>query len=107
MTATGHMRGHRVHWDGTTWRYDDGTEATTERPCVSCGATAAPDGPDPCLGVLPGVSSACCGHGVEAPYVVTARFPGEAAVWPLAPNRGLTGPEGLHRCNSRTGGAGS
>jgi hypothetical protein len=45
-----------------------------ERPCVSCGLTAAPDGPDPCLGTLPGVVSACCGHGVEEPYVLF-RFP--------------------------------
>lgn len=70
MTPTGHKRGHLIYWDGTTWRYLDDQPATTERPCVSCGVLT--DGPDPCLGVLPGVSSACCGHGVEEPYVVMA-----------------------------------
>lgn len=34
-----------------------------ERPCG--------DGPDPCLGHLPGVISACCGHGVTPPYLWT------------------------------------
>ena len=48
--------------------------AGVERPCVHCGMMAAPDGPDPCLGMLPGVVSACCGHGVEEPYVLF-RFP--------------------------------
>lgn len=70
MTATGRHRGHLVHWDGAIWRYDDGTPATAERPCVECGVLAEPGAPDPCIGMLPGVSSACCGHGVEAPYVV-------------------------------------
>ena len=71
MTATGFSRGHLIRWDGVEWRYtDDGTPAALERPCVECGLTAAPDGPDPCLGWLAGVASACCGHGVEAPYVV-------------------------------------
>src|SRR2546427_9498136 len=44
--------------------------AGVERPCVHCGVTATPDGPDPCLGTLLGVVSACCGHGVEEPYVL-------------------------------------
>jgi len=44
--------------------------AGVERPCVYCGMMATPDGPDPCLGRLPGVVSACCGHGVEEPYVL-------------------------------------
>ena len=40
--------------------------------CPSCQQT--PDGsdnwggPDPCLGMLPGVISACCGHGRSIPY---------------------------------------
>lgn len=74
MTAIGHKRGHLVYWDGTTWRYNDtDAPAATERPCVECGCIAEPDGPDPCLGLLAGVSSACCGHGVEPPYTVAAK----------------------------------
>ena len=41
-----------------------------ERPCGACGLIADYHGPDPCLGWLPGVSGACCGHGVQAGYVV-------------------------------------
>ena len=65
-----------------------------ERPCPHCGLVAGPwtpDGemaPDPCLGWLPGVRYACCGHGhrtTEAcrPYVVLAtgaRLEGPAAL---------------------------
>lgn len=30
--------------------------------CTQCGVWVA-DGPDACLGLLPGVTNACCGHG--------------------------------------------
>lgn len=33
--------------------------------CVACGRLKDPDGPDPCMGMLPGVSFACCGHGCK------------------------------------------
>lgn len=32
-------------------------------PCPSCKAPLVVDVPDPCLGKLPGVLAACCGHG--------------------------------------------
>jgi hypothetical protein len=35
--------------------------AGVEWPCVHCGMTAAPDGPDPCLGMLPGRAGRCWG----------------------------------------------
>lgn len=33
--------------------------------CQACGVTRPKEGnvPDPCLGLLPGVRNACCGHG--------------------------------------------
>lgn len=31
--------------------------------CPVCKQTRGPDGHDPCLGELPGVKYACCGHG--------------------------------------------
>lgn len=40
------------------------------RACGYCGETCG-NGPDPCLGVLPGVISACCGHGATPPYLWT------------------------------------
>lgn len=54
------------------WRYsDDDTlvmDHRQERPCAKCGEQRTDEGHDPCLGTLPGVLNACCGHGhrVEA-----------------------------------------
>lgn len=77
MTATARARGHFIRWDDVyeLWRYvnDDSVVYSIEngfrdiRPCAHCGI--APDrqgkGHDPCIGHLPDVVSACCGHGVE------------------------------------------
>lgn len=67
MTTRGHFRGHPIYSDGE-WRFcdtDEPTETTWKsRPCGHCGLMYPdPDGPDPCLGTLPGVRNACCGHG--------------------------------------------
>jgi hypothetical protein len=92
ITAT--KRGHTIILDGgfrltcdgwellpgATWRYlDTGEPADVERPCVRCGQMPTPEGHDACLGTVPGVKAACCGHGVTEPYqlvtvtVVSAR----------------------------------
>lgn len=51
------------------WWYVDTNEVFESkkalRPCAKCGEKRHVDQPDPCLGWLPGVSFACCGHGVE------------------------------------------
>jgi len=71
VTARGFIRGHAVEWDGSVWRWSDtNMPVDHERPCPACGQIAEPGGPDPCLGWLEGVISACCGHGVEPPYHV-------------------------------------
>lgn len=45
--------------------------------CDACGITMT-EGPDACLGYIPGVSHACCGHGGAAePYVVIGGIPDE------------------------------
>lgn len=45
----------------------------------ACGASM-PDGPDACLGTIPGVSHACCGHGGACdPYVTLGGSPGQPA----------------------------
>lgn len=56
-------RGHRVSEDGTGWKYDDGHPFDDSRACAECKVMHEKDGPDPCLGWLPGVDFACCGHG--------------------------------------------
>ncbi|MCS4503869.1 hypothetical protein NYO91_07235 [Arhodomonas aquaeolei] len=69
MTAEGQLRGHPIYWDeaGQAWRFCDTGEPTHEtwrqRPCALCGRHATAAGHDPCLGELPGVTNACCGHG--------------------------------------------
>jgi len=52
--------------------------------CRKCRKRLEPDEPDPCLGLLPGVEYACCGHGVFRGYIrflngTTIRF-GDATV---------------------------
>ena len=71
MTATGHFHGHTVHWDtnDALWRYSDTNEPATEcRPCVQCSNYPTAAAFDACLGMIEGVVSACCGHGVETGY---------------------------------------
>lgn len=54
---------------GSEWVYADTLEPVNDkRPCKTCGL-APINGMDGCLGKLPGVSNACCGHGWNEPYV--------------------------------------
>ena len=41
------------------------------RRCTVCGAQVGADRPDACLGELPGVTEACCGHGVPRHAYIT------------------------------------
>lgn len=41
-----------------------------DMPCVRCGEMPTKEGYDACLGSLPGVFAACCGHGVEEGYIL-------------------------------------
>jgi hypothetical protein len=38
--------------------------------CPRCKGVSTKEGHDPCLGSLPGVKYACCGHGVSEGYIV-------------------------------------
>lgn len=76
MTTTSKLRGHEIYWDGEArvWRYSDTREPTAEtwqdRPCGHCGRQNTVEGHDGCLGTLPGVANACCGHGdVGSAYI--------------------------------------
>lgn len=73
MTATSFECGHAVFWDKKSqkWRYlDNGEIANDKRICIRCGELPTSEGYDACLGHIPGIKSACCGHGIEAPYEV-------------------------------------
>ena len=70
MAARSFWRGHPIVARGDEWFYvDDGTavadQAGRGRPCGRCGEDTPPGQIelDPCIGLLPGVDNACCGHG--------------------------------------------
>jgi hypothetical protein len=70
-----YSRGHLCYLDANNVEhYADGTPLPSnpadERPCVQCGQPPTPEGYDACLGHIPGVHSACCGHGVEDGYIL-------------------------------------
>lgn len=67
MTAKSHLRGHEIEYNGKEWVYSDTKEPTVTthgtRACGHCGEMNTPEGHDSCLGTLPNVMNACCGHG--------------------------------------------
>ena len=65
-----HLRGWEIYYDSSQWRYVDNDQLIDEmRPCKKCGHVPTLEGYDACLGHIEGVAAACCGHGVEEPYV--------------------------------------
>ncbi len=67
------MLGHPVVYEDEEWRWMDSRESVTAAPraCVLCKVAPGPDGHDPCLGEIPGMTAACCGHGLQAGWTVT------------------------------------
>ena len=69
MVTTSNLRGHKIEHTEGRWVFSDTREPTVEtheaRPCGNCGRHETPEGHDACLGTLPGVMNACCGHGDE------------------------------------------
>lgn len=68
MTARAYSRGWPIRWNGRQWVNEDDMPFDDRRPCRRCGRPPTAEGHDACLGTLPHVTSACCGHGVEPPY---------------------------------------
>ena len=66
-TATSRFRGHDIELASNGWIFTDTGEPTADtwqqRPCGHCGRHNTPEGHDGCIGTLPGVMNACCGHG--------------------------------------------
>lgn len=68
---TDHFRGHPTRLDDNgEWVFSDTGKPTVDtwrdRPCGHCGEHNTAEGHDGCLGTLPGVINACCGHGEAA-----------------------------------------
>ena len=71
MSAISHSRGWEIYFDGANWCYSDNHKISDDsRPCKRCGRMPTKEGYDACLGFIDGANSACCGHGVEDPYVI-------------------------------------
>lgn len=71
-----YVRGHAIRFDVEFGKHvfvADGkpvpAEGGEEPPCPFCGKTAGKGGVDPCLGILPRVESACCGHGEHEGWI--------------------------------------
>lgn len=62
-----YLRGHKIEKIDGEWVFSDTKEPTVKtwhkRPCGYCGEYNTPEGHDWCLGTLPWVMNACCGHG--------------------------------------------
>ena len=68
-----YSRGWEIYYDidEEVWRYSDNDQIHDDsRPCKRCGRMPTKEGHDACLGYIDGVIAACCGHGVEEPYVI-------------------------------------
>lgn len=64
QTSTWH--GHAIVIHHGFWCFADTLERTDSlvtRACGFCGTCPTVDGHDACVGTLPGVQNACCGHG--------------------------------------------
>jgi hypothetical protein len=68
--------GNMITWNAkkrTDWFSDDGLiendRYAATRRCPACLKPRTIEGHDPCLGRLPGVNFACCGHGVHRGYI--------------------------------------
>jgi len=67
MTAKCYLKGHEIEFTDNGWSYCDTNESTADtwqkRHCGHCGLHDTQEGHDGCLGTLPGIMNACCGHG--------------------------------------------
>ena len=61
-------RGHKILYRSKVWIYIDTEEKVQDnkdRKCGHCNIDNTVEGHDGCLGALPGLKNACCGHGKE------------------------------------------
>lgn len=61
------FRGHDIHKEDGEWLFSDTNDPVSAtwkvRPCGHCNIANTQGGYDGCIGRLPGVMNACCGHG--------------------------------------------
>lgn len=65
-----YSRGHEIYFKNNKWYYSDNNEEyKDDRPCKKCNCYPTKEGYDSCLGYIPNVIYACCGHGVNKGYI--------------------------------------
>ncbi|MCK5021239.1 MAG: hypothetical protein KAS32_29785 [Candidatus Peribacteraceae bacterium] len=72
MTSKSTLRGHPIICIDDEWVYADTKTPTAGnyRPvCGKCGLDDTPEGHDGCLGKMPNVKMACCGHGEKQGWI--------------------------------------
>jgi hypothetical protein len=71
MEASSFLNGNKVIWNDEekVWQYPSGQNTHRPKRCPKCDKLPDKNGHDKCLGTLPGVAFACCGHGVEDGYI--------------------------------------
>lgn len=63
--------GYVIEYINDKWVQQDTKEsADIIRPCKYCGKLPSKEGYDGCIGFLPNVKYACCGHDIIKPYVI-------------------------------------
>ena len=68
----GYVRGWKIIWNAKKkeWFYEDnGNLLDDKRVCKRCGKSPTAEGHDACLGTIPNVQAACCGHGIIDPIL--------------------------------------
>lgn len=68
------FRGHEMYKHAGVWFFTDTAAPVAatwqDRSCGHCNRMNTPGGYDGCIGYLPGVMNACCGHGeLGAAYI--------------------------------------
>lgn len=65
---TDRLQGHDIYRKDDEWFYCDTNEPTvnSKRNCGYCGRAQTIEGHDGCIGAMPNVINACCGHGCNA-----------------------------------------
>lgn len=63
-----YLRGNPIILNNGNWVYSDTMEPTIGnlRECGQCKKPKTKEGHDWCLGELPNIMNACCGHGIES-----------------------------------------
>ena len=86
--AKSYLRGNEIEFLNDEWVYSDDKTPTigNERSCGFCGEENTKHGYDGCIGFIPGVMNACCGHGeIKNAYVQFSKNKSiqgnEAAKW--------------------------